>query len=341
MKNLKPWLLVVSLLISCSQVWADTNQKSFTPSKYLYPIMEIDLLKADSTDTQILYKCSGATAAECLVNMADSTSAGYAAITAAAQNVSIKAGTYTQAKLWNCPAGTTGTDTTTMTIQGTASVGSGPTTMATAATGMVAGSTPADTVITWGCGGALVTFPTPIVVAAGSTQTLSLLVDLTNSLWTDPSASAGMGGCMAGTGGAYGICGSFPLVVPYVGTGTPTFERYYIAHSSTVASPAAADENAAVNLAIDPDGDVFYAGVQPYFTESSPSSSSTTKGGPDYNTATRTFSANADGSIALQTGGSSIDNRVGFTAFSRADHTGTTKNELTASTTWFYKAYKQ
>ena len=334
------------MALNCTS-WAGTNQKSFTPSKYKYPIMEIDLLKVDQTDTQILYKCPGATPADCLVNMADSSDAGYAAITKAAQNVSIKAGTYTQLKLWNCTANTPGTNTTTMIVQGSVLVGAGATPMVTGATGVSAGATPSDTTITWGCGGPLVTLPTPLVVATGSTQTLSLLVDLTNALWTDPAASAGMGGCFAGTGGAQGICGAVPAIVPYIGTGTATFERYLIAHATTntlAASLTLAKANAEINLAIDPNGEVFYVGGQPYFSETSPATPDTSNGGPDYNAGTRVFSKNADGSIAFQTGGSLIDNRAGFTAFKRASDnvgTGTCKNESATATTWYYSSFKQ
>ena len=343
--NYFAWVLAIMTLSSAS--FGATNQKSFTPTKYKYPIMEIDLLKADQTDTQILYKCSGATPADCLVNMADSTDAGYAAITKAAQSVSIKVGTYTQVKLWNCLANTPGTLTTTMIVQGTVSVGSGPTTMVTSATGVIPGTVPADTTITWGCGGPLATLPKALVVTEGSTQSLSLLVDLTNAVWTDPTATAGMGGCFAGTGGAQGICGAIPAIVPFIGTGVATFERYLIAHatsSSAAAALTAANANAEVNLAVDPNGVVFYSSVQPYFSETSPSAASLTNGGPDYNTNTRILSVNADGSIAFQTGGSAGDNRVGFTAFKRAsDNVGasTCKNELPASATWNYSSFKQ
>jgi hypothetical protein len=64
----------------------------------------------------------------------------------------------------------------------------------------------------------------------------------------------------------------------------------------------------------------------------------TTHGGPDYNTATH---ANADRSIAFQTGGSAIDNRVGFTRFERQSHAGVCKNEAPAATQWQYRAFLQ
>ena len=322
------------ILLCFQNSFSGTSQQSFKPTSYKYPIMQIDISKTDGSGSQTLYKCSGATPTDCLVDMADATS--LATIEAAAQNVAIAAGDYTKLKLSNCPAGSSGTTTTTIQVTGSVLVGSTTyTTSSTAAGGMQTGGTPQATSITWGCGGASVTLSTPISVTAGSSQSLSLIVDLTNAVWTDANASAGMGGCKSDSGALQDICGAVPLIVPYFGSGTPTYERYLVSHS-TSGSPVQANANAQVNFAVDPNGAVFWVGVQPYF---SPTSTTT---GPDYNTSTRTLATNSDNTISFQTGGSSDDNRVGFTAFQRATtHTGTCKNELTSSATFNYTAYKQ
>ena len=339
--------LIVATGFLISSAYAGTNQKSFTPSKYLYPITRIELLTANGNNSQTLYTCSGATPRDCLVDMADSNA--LAELTAKVQDVKVDAGTYTGAKLWNCGAGTTGLDSAgSVTVRGSATVGVGAANFVTTSTGLAVGTAPADVSIPWACGGALVTFPTPIVVQADSAQSFNLLVDLSNVVWTDPNVSGGMGGCYAGVVPAQGVCSAMPAVIPYFGTGTPTLERYEVAHSSVSAAAAAAlthaQANAAINLGIDPSGAVFYVGVQPLYSETSPSGADATNGGPDYNTATRKFSTNADGSVSFQTGGGPEDNRVGYTAFFRHPATGTwnsagtCKNE-TSATTWFYHAF--
>ena len=327
--------------------FAGASQASFTPTGYKYPIMKISIAQEGGVGEQVLYKCSGTTSAECMVNVADQ--AALDAIATAAANATIEAATYTTVSLYTCPDGSSGSDFTTISVSGTVAaydaatgfgVASGPfSTSATAAGGMAAGSTAEFTDIQWACSIKSITMTTPFVVAADTTQTLTLLVDLTYSLWTDSNASAGMGGCKSDSGALQDVCGAMPFIIPYFGSGVPTYERYLIAHNTGTA--VAADANAAVNLAIDENGKVFYAGGQPYFSAGSASASDPANGGPDYNASTRTLSTNTDGSIAFQTGGSSSDNRVGFTAFQRSTHTGTCKNELSTSPTWNYLATRQ
>ncbi|MDH4263198.1 MAG: hypothetical protein OEV78_09170 [Spirochaetia bacterium] len=341
----------ISFLILCgflgipSLSFAGASQASFTPTGYKYPIMKISITQAGGVGEQVLYQCAGTTSASCMVDVANPTA--LSAIGTAAANASIEAATYTTINLYTCPDGTPGTTNTSISVMGTVpatAVAGGPfSTDTNAAGGMIAGTTATFTDITWACSTKSITMTTPFVVTAGSTQNLTLLVDLTNSVWTDANASAGMGGCKADATAAQDICSVMPLVIPYFGSGTPTYERYLVAHINA-GTALAVDANAGVNLAIDGNGSVFYAGTQPYFSASSIASTDALKGGPDYNASTRTLSTNADGTIAFQTGGSA-DNRVGFTAFQRtavgATHTGTCKNELGTSPTWNYLATRQ
>ncbi|MDH4201215.1 MAG: hypothetical protein OEV66_12710 [Spirochaetia bacterium] len=337
--------IIIALLGFPSFLFAGGSQASFTPTGYKYPVMKISIAQAGGLGEQVLYQCTGTTSASCMVDMADPTA--LAAIGTAAANASIEAATYTTINLYTCPDGSSGTSLTTISVMGTVSAGAvagGPfSTSATAAGGMLTGSTPEFTNITWACSTKSITMTTPFTVTAGSTQTLTLLVDLTNSVWTDANASPGMGGCKSDGGALQDICGVMPFIIPYFGTGTPTYERYLVAHNTV--TPVAGDENGGVNLAIDPNGSVFYAGVQPYFSATSANPANATNGGPDYNASTRTLGINADGSIAFQTGANAVDNRVGFTTFMRTavtvTHTGQCKNEASGATVWNYLATRK
>ncbi len=334
-------IVALTLLSSAHLAWAGTTQKSFTPTGYKYPIMRIQIAAADGTHAQTLYTCPSMTAADCMVDLADPTA--LAAITAAATNVEIDEGEYSQIGLSTCPVGTSGEVTTTVEVEGTVDVG-GTTynTDDSQTSGMSTSGTPNFSTVPFGCGGANVKLLTPITVAAGSTQELTLLVDLTDLVWTDSNVpNPGPGGCRSDGSTGQDLCSAIPKVVPYWGNGTPTFERYYISHLLGAGTPVQDDANAIVNLGIDPGGEVFYVTLEPYYSPTSPSEADAEKGGPDYNTVVRQFSKNTDGSIAFQSGGDITDNRVGYTMFQRMTHTGTCKNEMVSSPTWNYKAFKQ
>jgi len=326
--------------LASALAWAGPGQASFTPTAYRYPISRISLFKADSSGEQVLYQCAGATAAECLVDV--TSPASVAIIEDAARALAIEPGTYAFLQMNSCPAGTSGSDTMKVQVKGSVIVGGQLfTTSSTADAGMALGGQPELTEITFGCGSARVQLLEPLVVTANSSQTLNLLVDLTKVTWTDANASPGMGGCKADGSTAQDVCTSMPFIVPYVGSAPPTFERYLVAHSATAGVMTVDDANASVNFAVDADRHVFYVSVAPYYSETSPGGGDPAHGGPDYNTSTRSFSANADESIAFQTGGSSIDNRVGFTGFERRSHAGVCKNEASTAAAWQYQAFMQ
>src|SRR5262249_45130877 len=136
------------------------------------------------------------------------------------------------------------------------------------------------------------------------------------------------------------ICTAFPHVIPYVGSGTPTFETYHVSHLASAGTPDVVDANAEVSFAVDPAGEVFYVILNPWFSPTSPSQTDATKGGPDYNTMVRMSTKTKDGPTASKGGGDASENRAGFTMFQRTPPTGTCKNELPASPTWYYQALK-
>ncbi len=320
--------------------FAGPTQSSFTPTGYKYPITRISLFKADSTGEQVLYQCSGTTSADCLVDVTSPVS--IAAIEESAAKLLIEPGTYAYVRLQSCPAGTTGQDTMNVEVMGSVSLSTQTfNTSSTSAGGMAADGSPEFTSVSLGCGGAVVQLIEPLIVTAGSEQTLTLLIDLTHVTWTDANASSGMGGCKSDNGAGQDICTTMPFIIPYVGAGEPTFERYLVSHLAGAGTPELADANGAVNVAVDAASRVFYVGVSPYLSETSASPGDGIKGGPDYNTTTRMLSVNTDGTLSFQTGGDITDDRVGFTAFQRSTHTGTCKDEGLSSPIWNYKAYRQ
>jgi hypothetical protein len=340
MKHLLGAAVSAGVLLASAAAWAGPTQQSFTPTGYKYPLMKIALSHEDLTGAVSLYECEGATPSDCLVDLADEDA--LADLSAQAQDVELDEGEYSRLTLTMCPAGTSGSTTTTVSVLGSVLVDETEfVTNGAALGGMSEEGSPEFTDVTLGCGQISLSLLEPLVVTAGSELSLSLLVDLTDMVWTDQSASPGMGGCKADGGALQDLCTTMPNVVPYVGTGTPHLERYLISHLSGAGEPALADANAAVNLAIDGDDDVFWVLAQPYYSPTSASWVDATKGGADYNTQVRTFSTNEDGSVAFQTGGSVEDDRVGFTHFERATHNGICKNEDPASPEWNYRAFQQ
>lgn len=328
------------VFLASTAAWAGPTQQSFTPTGYKYPLMKIALAHEDFSGEVALYECEGTTPADCLVDLADEEA--LAELSAQAQDIELDDGEYSRLTLTMCPPGTSGSTTTTVSILGSVLVDATEfVTSSEALGGMSEGGSPEFTEVTLGCGQISLSLLEPIVVEAGSDLNLSLLVDLTDMVWTDQGASPGMGGCKADGGTLQDLCTTMPNVVPYVGSGTPHLERYLISHLSGAGEPSLEDANAAVNLAVDENDEVFWVLAQPYYSPTSPSWSDAEKGGADYNTQVRTLSTNDDGSIAFQTGGSVEDDRVGFMSFERTTHDGVCKNEDPTSPVWNYRAFEQ
>jgi hypothetical protein len=357
MKILKPAFFLSGIMaLLGSLAFAGAGEGSLTPTSFKIPILKVSIAKSDDTEEQSLYECPAATIAGCMVDVTDTTALD--AITALASEKSIREGTYHKLNIFTCPTGSTGSDTTV--VKATGSVVINGTTYYTetaGSNGVSSALTSAEEteIDTLGCATVSVTPATPITVTAGASQTLTLTVNLSNILYTTPNTSPGQGGCKAPAGGGQrGLCTNFPFVIPYLGTGTVTTEKYYIANSSTnnASSLAVTDANGQVLLAVDPDGKVFYVSTLPYFSHTSPATSSGTNGGNSMLYAISRVDQN-DPSLGLEfsydstantvsflTGGSLDLNGFGVDGFQRVTHTGVTKPR-TGGTAWYYKAFKQ
>ena len=344
-------LLLVGLSVS-SLSYAQTGEISFTPTGFKFPIMKITLSKnagssgtaTSATNEQTLYKCSGATEADCLMDLTSQTDLDK--ITAASKGVSITSGTYDLLSLYSCGEGKGGDSQVSVWVKGSFTVaGTTYYTDATASGGNTSsGSTSAFTEITnWGCATKSVILATPVTIGTAEVA-LTLLVDNTFFANSVPSTSSGMGGCKA-AGGGRGICVNIPALLPYVGADAVTTKRFKLAHNITSTSgitDAKANTVVIVPMAGTTPLTVF---AGPYYSETSAATNGNssaptdgTNGGPSYNTATdiATFKANSDGTIAFSQG-SSGDSYAGvFTAFQLTDHSGSLQTRN--GNTWYYKA---
>jgi hypothetical protein len=330
---------------------ADTGDGSLTPTSYKIPIMKVSISKSDGTDEQTLFSCATDVPDNCMLDLNDTTVLD--AITAAAGTKSIKVGSYTKINISTCPS----SGNASINVKATGSLDIGGTTWRTedSINGVsTAIGTAQETTIAWACSTVTVNPTQPIEVTEGGTNTLTLTVNLSNVMYTAAATSPGAGGCKAPVGGGRGLCTNFPFVIPYVGAGTVTTERYLVAFDSVNATAlAVADANGQIQLAIDPSGNVFYAGTSPYLSNTSPSGVSATHGGNGMNYALSrvsqtdpsqgmqfSYDATAN-TVAFKVGGSLDAQSFGVTGFQRVTtQTGQTAPK-TGGTVWQFKAFKQ
>ena len=88
--------LTAFVLVGTSVAWAGPTQSSFTPTGYKYPIMRIQISGDNGAHAKQLYACPGATADDCLVDLANANALDK--VGSQAQNVVLDEDT------WCCPA---------------------------------------------------------------------------------------------------------------------------------------------------------------------------------------------------------------------------------------------
>ncbi len=362
MNKFLPVLLNVFLLaIFATQAKAASGDASFTPTGFKIPIMKITISKNtgsvgsafSGSNENVLYKCSSTTEANCLIDLGSQSDLDK--IAAGAANALILTGTYDQLAVYTCADGKGGSSSTSVFINGSFSAGAGPTTYYTdpnaantnGVSSAISGSGFAE-IPTWGCATQVVPMPSPLVVSANQAIKMNLLVDISFLGNSGSSTSPGMGGCKVQTGGgARGVCASFPVMTPYVGSASTSTKRFKMAwNNSGVGSVVDNKANAIIIVPM--------AGTTPLMAFSRPFSSETsatmtsngsgpsdaTYGGVALGNATdvSTYKVNANGSLSFQVGGS-LDNYSGaFTAFQLIDHTSTATYKNVPGTTWYYHA---
>lgn len=331
------------------------DARSFTPTSFKLPIMKISIAKLDGTMEQIVYQCPHSTEAQCLVDMASQTELD--ALAALARTVTVEAGTYDQVMLNTCVAGSSGETATTAKLTGSGMGPNGAIWTTNATTGLVtdgSGTAAEVDVGNWSCSTKSVIVSGGITVGA-TPLTLTVVVDNYMGAVFNENTSGGMGGCQVAGGGASGpgFCMTYPALMAYVGTDTPSTRRFTIAHHATVAPSVSTAANALIIVAVDGSGTPLMAYGRTLFTATSEmvaantyassilaSSYDLSLGGPTYVTETNasTFTVNADGTISFSQGGSADTFAAQFAAFNAtATHTGTVTS-LDGIYSWRYLA---
>lgn len=350
-KSSKRALLAASLgvvagsLSLVSLALAGPGEVSFTPTGLRLSIMRISLSATSEAgqpmSEQVLYTCPHATEAECLVDVTNQ--AELDAIAAQAAAASVQVGTYDRVSLNLCAAGKNGmmpapgfirgmfhvpsenksyvTDPDPENVTGVREVGDG-------------GDAGADyaAIGNWSCNTKTVKLHDPLVVVEKTVTPVTVVMDAKLIAFSTPHVSPGMGGCRGvANGQARGICVSYPSIFPLVGDVNPELDRFTLSHHRS--DPDLIDDakaNAYVVVARGSDaGAPFTAFVRPFYSDSSPPPTQSAIGdpifgGPGYfgDTNVATFTVNADGSIAFETGGSLDDGAAIFHAFKPEDHKG-------------------
>ena len=333
---------------------AQTEARSFTPTSFKLPLLKISIAKKDGTEEKTIYKCEKSTGAECLVDLQSQTALD--AIAAKAASVTVAKGTYDKVMLATCVEGTSGSDTTVAKITGSAT-GPNSSTWTTHATNVVTtdgtGTAQELDVGNWGCS------TKSVIVGGGITVgdtalTLTVVVGNYMAGVFNSATSSGMGGCKVAGGATSGngLCVTYPALMAYVGTGTPTTKRFSIAHDSSANPSAATKANALLIVSFDPAGTPLMAYGRTYFTSTSDTVASNTKtsslaaggytlqyGRPTYVTETNFETFVATGKlVAFTQGGSSDTFAAKYAAFDTSGtHTGTVTSQDGVDT-WYYLA---
>jgi len=347
-----------STLALSSLAHAQSGEVSFTPTGIKLPIMKIVLSSNQGAGTgynssgeQILYQCPSAKEADCLVDLADQSALD--AISATAGSAAIAVGTYDSLALYTCADGKGGANSVAAYIKG--SFTTEATTYFTDADPSNASGIntvgPADfaQIENWGCSTKVLNLSAPLQINKGDAVDVSVLVDNTLAGFSTPSMSSGMGGVKAPDGGnSRGVAMTYPALIPVLGSGTATTERYLIAQNSvSVESIDDTKANAMVivaregNLPIMAFGREIYSETSAVANSNQAAPTDTVNGGLSYVTATdvESFKVNADGSIRFAQGGSADIYAAVFGAFQLADHTGVETDQN--GDIWYYHAMPQ
>jgi hypothetical protein len=335
--------LVASSLSLASLALAGPGDVSFTPTGLKLSVMQISLSATSDgghpMSEQILYTCPHPTETECLVDVTNQ--AELDAIAAQAAAASVQVGTYDRVSLHLCAVGKNGMTPAPGFVKGMFDVPSEGKSYVTdpdpanvtgvreVTAGEDAGAEYAA-IGNWSCSTKTVKLREPLVVVENAVTPVTVVMDAKLIAFSTPNVSPGMGGCRGvAHGHARGICVSYPSIFPLVGDVNPQLDRFTLSHHRS--DPDLVDDakaNAYVVVARGADaGAPFTAFVRPFYSESSARPTQSTLvdpvfGGPGYfgETNVASFSVNADGSIAFETGGDLDDTAAIFHTFEPNEH---------------------
>lgn len=309
---------------SASIVFASSTASSFTPTSIKIPIRAINLMRDDGDDG-VVYSCEGETDSECLVDIADTSA--LEALTEEALS-SIPVGTYNKIQVATCEqdggsydAYVKGSTTISSTTYYTSS-GSDPLTTSS-------GSLDYAKVSFSGCS-AEYTLPSELTLNTGDSIQISLFIALENIAWGELSTSTIPSGCINGTSNS--VCLSYPHVVPYVGSTTPSLETYYV--DDTADGGTAGGQ---ILLIIDSEDNILGGFARRLFDSTSGATFGT------YDTPLKTTIDNGNGTYTVEATGDSATGPgyIKFSAFERATHSGSYTTPINSGGPHTYTATKQ
>ncbi|WP_374076823.1 hypothetical protein [Bdellovibrio bacteriovorus] len=244
MKNMKYILAALFSVLSTKAMAGD--EISFTPTSILFPVTRMALIASEGDKTVEIYSCAG-TAAECSIDLMDA-----AAIQAKfATALSVEEGTYKGLMLETCTSG----NNYDVKVKGEVNIGG--TLYKTHATNILDSAVATADYVTISfmfCGGKTTNFPTPLTVSSGSTLDLTLFVSTEFAAFGNVASGQANQDCV-NDGGTKTVCLNYPDVIAYLGSGTPTVEKYKIADSNGAENTS----NALLTVLKDPSASVIGA----------------------------------------------------------------------------------
>lgn len=258
---------------------------SFSPTSVKLPILEIGLVDPTTGANYAVYSCNATNPASCMLDVANpallaqffgaipevgatprpTANPSGAPSTTPTAAPGILPNTYKQLYVRTCQSGTyqlqiMGTVTLNSTTLYTQSSVSDPLTTVQANQGYV-------TFTVSGCQ-TNYNIPGGVTVVAGATMTLNLLTNVQNliSAYDLPSSQLGNETPLcAASGNTYTLCYNYPPLVPFLGTGTPTRESYYLTDSGDATGARAYAE---LDFYLTPQGAIIGAVTRPVLNTS-------------------------------------------------------------------------
>ena len=327
-KMKKNLFLTLGLSLFVFSATAATNEASFTPDSIIKPILEIGLANTSTMAKSALYTCTGSTLDACNVDITNE-----AALNALFTGATVAPGTYDVMYVKHC----TVEGGYNAQLRGSVSIGAIPTTYYTSS-----GANPLTTLaasldyVTVPYQGCETTYhlASPLTVSSGDTVNLSLFFSHLNIAWARLGSKTIPSGCKENAAQTQSVCMAYPDIVPYVGTSTPSLERYYVIENS-VADPSFEKVGEMVLLVADSvTGNVLAGFTRRLFSESSVPPST------NFDTPLKQITNNHDGTWYLESYGSTATDTgyVRFPHFRRGIHSS---SYLTpAGTSIAYLAYR-
>jgi len=254
-------LLLGLAILSPLACWAAPNSSTFVPEHLRIPIRMITLDNSSGTASAPLYTCAAGTEGGCLVDVTNNTELNLLV----GSTATIPTGVYDRVSVYTCMEeghyhaqleGEVSLGGRTFYTVDTPGPGADPLTLLPSASGYI--TVPFD-----GCRRSY-NLPSAISVAAGDSLQITLTMPLVGIAWASLEAAPIPSGCLENAPRSESVCMAYPDVMPSVGPGAVTLERYYI-----IDDGIPSDAGGLVLLLTDDAGHVLGGATRRYYSESS------------------------------------------------------------------------